>query len=95
MTTNVKEKPKANLSDWIFVLLCILIPAGLAIAQWGTSAIGVILGILILLPIYFAPSYIAYKNSKKQATAIYVLNFFLGWTFLGWVVALVWACMED
>ena len=51
--------------------------------------------ILILLPIYFIPSYIAFKKQKLQTTAIIVLNVFLGWTFLGWVVALVWACMED
>ena len=53
------------------------------------------LGVLLLVPIYFVPSYIAFKKSKKQKTAIIVLNIFLGWTFLGWVVALVWACMED
>jgi hypothetical protein len=50
---------------------------------------------MLLVPIYFVPSYIAFKKSKKQKTAIIVLNIFLGWTFLGWVVALVWACMED
>jgi hypothetical protein len=37
----------------------------------------------------------AFKKQKLQKTEIVVLNVFLGWTFLGWVVALVWACMED
>jgi hypothetical protein len=27
--------------------------------------------------------------------AIGVLNFFLGWTLLGWIGALVWACTAD
>jgi len=51
--------------------------------------IAVILGIFI----YFLPSIIG--RHKTNAFAILVLNLFLGWTFLGWVVALVWACTED
>jgi hypothetical protein len=30
------------------------------------------------------------KTSKSRGN--FVLNLFLGWTFLGWVVALIWAC---
>ncbi|MEP6668432.1 MAG: superinfection immunity protein [Chthoniobacter sp.] len=56
----------------------------------GTSlVIAAILGIFL----YFLPSIIG--RHKTNAFAIFVLNFFLGWTFLGWVVALVWACTED
>ncbi len=53
----------------------------------------IVLALIVL--VYFAPTYLAYKKSKKQKTAITVLNVFLGWTFLGWVGALVWAFMED
>jgi hypothetical protein len=42
---------------------------------------------------YFVPTMIGIR--KKNATAIAVLNIFAGWTFIGWVVALVWACSED
>jgi hypothetical protein len=34
-------------------------------------------------------------RKKRDAGAILAMNFFLGWTFVGWVVALVWACKED
>jgi hypothetical protein len=27
--------------------------------------------------------------------AIFFLNLFLGWTFLGWVAAFVWACTSN
>lgn len=44
---------------------------------------------------YFLPSLIALVRSKRDTTAICLLNFFLGWTFVGWVVALVWALKTD
>jgi hypothetical protein len=44
---------------------------------------------------YFPPSIIALARSKRDLTAIVVLNVFLGWTAIGWVVALVWALKTD
>lgn len=44
---------------------------------------------------YFLPSIIALARSKHDLTAIVLLNFFLGWTMIGWVVALVWALKTD
>jgi hypothetical protein len=56
----------------------------------GLGLIIVIAGILI----YFLPAIIAGSREHHQATAIFILNFLLGWTFAGWVIALVWACTE-
>ncbi len=51
------------------------------------------LGILILLiPLYFLPSIIASRRKHQSSGGIFVLNLLLGWTFLGWVIALVWSC---
>ncbi len=44
---------------------------------------------------YFLPSLIAIVRSKRDILGIVLLNFFLGWTFIGWVVALVWALKTD
>lgn len=44
---------------------------------------------------YFLPSIIALARSKRNIVAIFLLNLFLGWTFVGWVVALVWAVKVD
>ena len=41
--------------------------------------------------LYFLPSVIAARRRHHNAGAIVVLNLFLGWTFLGWVLALVWS----
>lgn len=32
---------------------------------------------------------------KRNAGAIFVLNLLLGWTVIGWIVALVWALTVD
>jgi Superinfection immunity protein len=45
--------------------------------------------------LYFLPSIIALARSKRNLLAIFLLNFFLGWTAVGWVVALVWAVTAD
>ena len=50
---------------------------------------GSLLLFLVLVAIYFLPSFVAYE--KSFGTQVFVLNFFLGWTFIGWVIALVWA----
>jgi hypothetical protein len=44
---------------------------------------------------YFLPSIIAVARSKRDTLAIFLLNFFLGWSVIGWVVALVWAAKHD
>jgi hypothetical protein len=44
---------------------------------------------------YFLPSIIAMARSKRDTLAIFLLNFLLGWTGVGWVVALVWAAKHD
>jgi hypothetical protein len=53
-------------------------------------------GLLLALSavIYLSPSIIAVHRDHRHAVAILVFNLFLGWTFLGWVIALVWADRE-
>lgn len=50
---------------------------------------------VIVIPFYFLPTIIALARKKNNRTAIFVLNFFLGWTFLGWIVSLVWALTSN
>jgi len=44
---------------------------------------------------YFLPSIVALARSKRDTAAIVLLNIFLGWTVIGWVIALVWAAKTD
>ena len=47
--------------------------------------------VLLLLAIYLIPTLIAISREHHQTAAIFGLNLFLGWTFLGWVAAFVWS----
>lgn len=49
----------------------------------------------IIAILYFIPIITAILNDHKQCMAIAVLNIFLGWTFIGWVFALVWALIKS
>lgn len=41
--------------------------------------------------IYFLPTFVASSRKHANFTSIFLVNLLLGWTFLGWVAALVWA----
>jgi hypothetical protein len=41
--------------------------------------------------LYFLPIIIAVARHKRNIVGIVLVNVLLGWTFIGWIVALVWA----
>ena len=43
---------------------------------------------------YLLPWAVAATRGKSNSLAIGLVNFFLGWTFIGWLVALVMACQS-
>ena len=47
--------------------------------------------VVVVLLLYFLPAIIASARKHNQRVAIFWLNLFLGWTFLGWIAAFVWA----
>jgi len=44
---------------------------------------------------YFIPALVAADRKNPNTTAIFMLNLLLGWSLIGWVVALVWACSGE
>ncbi len=55
----------------------------------------VISWLFISLAIYFIPVIIAYMRKHNNTLAICLMTIFLGWTFLGWLAALLWALNSD
>ena len=49
------------------------------------------IGFIISLIIYFVPTVIAIHRGHRNKVAIINLNIFVGWSFIGWAVALVWS----
>ncbi len=45
--------------------------------------------------IYFLPTIVALVRHKRNTLSILLLNLFLGWTLIGWIIALVWASTVD
>jgi hypothetical protein len=55
---------------------------------FGSVAISFVIGL------YLAPAIVALARRHHNRGAIFVLNLLLGWTLVGWVVALVWAVSQ-
>jgi Superinfection immunity protein len=55
----------------------------------------VLIVIMLGLFIYFLPGTIAVARNHKHTAAVVLTNLLFGWTFLGWAIALIWACMNQ
>lgn len=73
---------------WVLGGVVLVAAVGTALSQeeelFGSA--GAVIGIALL---YFLPAVIARK--KHNANSVFVINLFLGWTLIGWVVALAMA----
>jgi hypothetical protein len=69
----------------------------IGILVFGKVFAGVAAGLfvwVIAALVYLIPSMVAAWRRHHNALAIVALNLLLGWTFIGWAVALVWALTE-
>jgi hypothetical protein len=55
------------------------------------SALVAIVFLIIGLFLYFLPAIIAADRKLLNAGSILIVNLFLGWSLIGWVIALAWA----
>lgn len=46
---------------------------------------------VIPLLLYFAPTLVAMVRGHHNAFAIFLTNLLLGWSVIGWFVALIWS----
>jgi hypothetical protein len=60
----------------------------------GSFLTGTVIVVAIIY-FYFLPTITAGEKGKENTKAIFFLNLVLGWTVLGWIVAMVWAITND
>jgi hypothetical protein len=73
-----------------FLLMIISLFIGIFIPL-GLFIIFSILGFIL----YFLPSFIALIRKHKNFIPIFVLNLFLGWSIIFWILALIWSFTYD
>lgn len=64
-------------------------------SMWAGQALFWLFFTLFWLGVYAAPTLIAYTRKHRNIASIIVINLLLGWTMLGWIVALAWAFSKD
>jgi hypothetical protein len=72
-----------------------VVAAAITILSNPSSASSGILLIIIAIGVYLLPTLVAANRKHNNEGAILALNIFLGWTFVGWVIALVWALTDN
>lgn len=55
------------------------------------AAMGSLIFAVVMMGLYLVPSIVAAVRKTRYTNGIVLTNIFLGWTFVGWVGALVWA----
>ena len=64
----------------------------------GTEGLGVFVLLMlfvIAVAAYFLPTLIAISREHSNVSSIALCNFFFGWTFVGWVISLVWSFSDN
>jgi len=47
--------------------------------------------LVLFILLHFLPTIIALARSHHNGFAIFLTNLLLGWTVIGWIVALIWS----
>ena len=59
-----------------------------------TFTVDVVVLWMLAAIVYLVPSIIAEERNSRKLHPIIIVNVFLGWTLIGWGVALAWACAK-
>jgi hypothetical protein len=54
------------------------------------TILAIVVGVVLAFGLYMSPTLMAFDRDHPQRWAIGALNFFLGWTLLGWAGSWVW-----
>lgn len=78
-------------SAWLWATVAALATYLLAMYGMGPEVANGVLILYLGLAVYFAPTLVARARGVVNPAPTFVVNLFLGWTFIDWVVALAMA----
>lgn len=58
------------------------------------NALGCLVIFISSIVLYFIPTIVAFAAHSVNVLAIFLTNLLLGWTLIGWVIALIWAVVK-
>ncbi len=80
------------LLNFLIIFTCVIVELA---SNGGGAGFALVFILLIANAIYLLPTYIADGKMHKQTNFIFLVNFLLGFTFIGWIAALIWALSDD
>ena len=78
-------------AQFVKVISVVYVVAGLSLIVYLLGerfGRGTILTLSIVFGLYFLPSIVASRRAMANKNSVFVINLFLGWTFIGWIIAL-------
>lgn len=82
-----------NISIWGIVIVAFLVT--IILGSHAEGIVNLLALIVLCIWLYFLPSEIANINKHRQTLWIFIINLFFGWSVIGWIALLVWACSDD
>lgn len=61
----------------------------------GLPELIVLIVLIVVVALYFLPTIIAVTRKKRNLGPIILVNLLLGWSVIGWIVAMVWAMATE
>jgi multisubunit Na+/H+ antiporter MnhG subunit len=61
----------------------------------ATNIVGSLFAFIAIVGLYFLPTIVAVSRKVTNQGSVAVINAFLGWTMIGWVIALAMACRTN
>ena len=99
-TSGYGAQPASNRAApfWLLGLAWLAMAVGVAIfaREWFPAvsvgeALALYVAVTVGLGVYFIPAIVATHRSHPNQAPILVVNLLLGWTLVGWTVALAWS----
>lgn len=84
-----EQVKKSQSTHWVLFLIIGVLIFAIFLTVRSDSSIPIVITFAGLL--YFLPTLAAVAKRNHNQTSILLLNFLAGWSFVGWVIALVWA----